>query len=190
MVRNFFCLELQRAEARHARLDPRVLVGEPQVVLDVAPVARDLDPRDEVRRVARRAQRALARQDLVHRAAVHAAVVLLLGAGGAAAPLARGDPRPRGVSTAARSARCAGLALGGVGCHTFCVLVGAPGGARGRMPRKRRSQYGLKDILICCAIFAGIFITIFLIGKLWEWVQASYAKRQRRLRKEAFLKSR
>ncbi len=57
------------------------------------------------------------------------------------------------------------------------------------MPRKRRSQYGLKDILICCAIFAGIFITIFLIGKLWEWVQASYAKRQRRLRKEAFLEA-
>jgi len=95
----------------------------------------------------------------------------------------------RGASTAARSARCAGLALGGVGCpHSVCS-AGAPGGARGRMPRKRRSQYGLKDILICCAIFAGIFITIFLIGKLWEWVQASYAKRQRRLRKEAFLEA-
>jgi hypothetical protein len=57
------------------------------------------------------------------------------------------------------------------------------------MPQRggRRSHYSIYTVLSACAIFAGVFILIFLVGKAAEKCQEGYERRQRRQRKAARL---
>jgi hypothetical protein len=45
---------------------------------------------------------------------------------------------------------------------------------------KARSQYSIYTVLAACAIFAGVFVGIFLVGKAVEKCQAAYGRLQLR----------
>ena len=46
----------------------------------------------------------------------------------------------------------------------------------------RRSHYSISTVLAACAIFAGVFIAIFLVGKAVEKCQEACGRQQRRKR--------